>query len=133
MAVINGPQFPVITKGKRVKIGTFTAVGNQLQFTWMEPSVTHSASLLVQVVANGSVTTLTADIQISLNGGTTFNAQVAAGLATVASNTAGINFQTGPLQSIALPGVGSEAILQFVVATLVFNTATSADVFVLMA
>ena len=133
MALKNGPQFPVIPKGKRVKIGTFTVAGDQLQFALMEPSYVHSGSLLVQVVANGTVTTLTADIRISLDGGTTFTAQTAAGAATVASNTTGLNFQTGPLQSIALPGVGSEAILQFVVATLVFGTATSADVWVLMA
>lgn len=133
MAVINGPQFPVILKGRRTKIGTFTAVGNQLQFTLMEPSYVHSSSIIVQVVGNGTITTLTADIRISLDGGTTFTAQTVAGAATVASNTAALNFQTGPLQSIALPGVGSEAVLQFVVATLAFGTATSADVWVLMA
>src|SRR5215813_9625882 len=101
MAVINGPQFPVIPKGKRVKIGSFTAVGNQLQFTLMEPSYVHSGSVIFQVVANGTVTTLTADIRISLDGGTTFTAQTAAGAATVASNTSALNFQTGPLQSVA--------------------------------
>lgn len=135
MAVINGPQFPVITKGKRTKIGTFTAAGNQLQFSLMEPSYVHSSSIIVQVIGNGTITTLTADIRISLDGGTTFNPQTGtvAGSSTVASNTAAINFQTGPLQSVAIPGVGSEAILQFVVVTLTFGTATSADVWVLMA
>lgn len=133
MAVKNGPQFPNITKGKRVKIGTFTVNADQLQFSLSPLSYEHSGSLIIQVIANGTVTTLTADIQISLDGGTTFNAQAAAGAATVASNTAALNFQTNPLQSVALPGVGGEAILQFVVKSLTFGTATSADVWGLMA
>src|SRR5262249_37148183 len=128
MALKNGPQFPVILKGKRTKIGTFTVAGDQLQFALMEASYVHSGSIIVQVIGNGTITTLTADIRISLDGGTTFTAQTAAGGATVASNTTALNFQTGPLQSVALPGVGSEAVLQFVVATLAFGTATSADV-----
>jgi hypothetical protein len=134
MALKNGPQFPVVTKGKAVNIGTFTAATDQLQFTLAPDSVVHCGSLIVQVVANGTVTTLTADIRISLDGGTTFNAQTVAGAATVASATAGLNFAGSPLQSVALPGVASEAILQFVVlAGLAFGTATSAKVLVLMA
>lgn len=133
MAIKNSPNFPNLTKGRPVKIGTFTANGDQLQFAISPFSYEHSGSLIVQVVPNGTVTTLTADIRISLDGGTTFTAQSAAGAATVASNTAAINFQTGPLQSIALPGVGGQCSLQFVVASLTFGTATSADVWGLVA
>jgi len=131
MALKNGPQFPNVAFAKRTKIGTFTANGDQLQFSISARSYEHSGSMIFQVVANGTVTTLTADIQISLDGGTTFNPQSAAGAATVASNTAGLNFQTSPLLSVALPGVSGECSLQFVVKTLTFGTATSADVWVL--
>lgn len=139
MAIKNGSKsisgsgviFPAVEKGKPVKIGTFTTNGDQLQFALAPYSVEHCGSIIVQVVANGSVTTLTADIQLSLDGGVTFTAQTAAGTATVASNTSALNFQTGPLQSIAIPGVGGELSLQFVVKSLTFNTATAADVWVL--
>lgn len=138
MALKNGAgftpsNFPVVVKGKATLLGTITANGDQLQFSLAPFSFEHSGSILIQVIGNGTITTLTADIQISLDGGTTFNAQTAAGSATVASNTAAINFQTGPLQSIALPGVGGEASLQFVVKSLAFGTATSAKVIALMA
>jgi hypothetical protein len=142
MALKNGSAglvpnfFPVVVKGKRTFLGTFTTAGDQLQFSLAPFSYEHSGSVVFQIIpvaAGGTITTLTCDIQISLDGGVTFNAQVAAGAATVASNTAGINFQTGHVQSVALPGVGAEAVLQFVVATLALGTATSVQVWALMA
>jgi hypothetical protein len=141
MALKNGPGlvpsfFPVVVKGKRTLLGTITTAGDQLQFSLAPDSYAHSGSVIFQIIPvapAGTITTLTCDVQISLDGGVTFNAQVAAGAATVASNTAGINFQTGHLQSVALPGVGAEAALQFVAATLVFGTATAITVWALMA
>src|SRR4029077_11343812 len=133
MAVINAGAIQKITVCKPEKIGTFTANGNQIQFSLSEQSYYHCGSLIIQVIANGTVTTLTADIQISLDGGITFNAQTAAGAATVASNTAGLNFQSSPLQSVAIPAVGGQVSLQFVVKSLTFGTATSADVWALVA
>lgn len=141
MALKNGPglvpsNFPVVVKGKSTLLGSITTAGDQLQFSLAPDSYQHSGSVIFQIIpvaAGGTITTLTVNIQISLDGGTTFDNQAAAGSSTVASNTAGINFQTGHLQSVALPGVGAEAVLQFVAATLVLGTATSFKVFALMA
>lgn len=140
MAIVNGPAggggpFPKVTVGKRTKIGSITAAGNQLQFGLSEQSFYHCGSIIIQSVPQapgGTITTFTADIRLSLDGGVTFAAQSAVGAATVASNTAGLNFQTTPLQSIAIPGVGGELSLQFVAVTFVLGTATSADIWVLL-
>lgn len=140
MSLKNGPgfvpsNFPVVVRGKSTLLGSITTQGDQLQFSLSSESYPHLGSVIFQIIpvaAGGTITTLTVNIQISLDGGTTFDNQVAAGAATVASNTAAINFQTGHLQSVALPGVGGEAVLQFVAATLTLGTATSFKVFALM-
>lgn len=141
MALKNGPglvpsNFPLVVRGKNTFLGSITTQGDQLQFSLSTDSYPHCGSVIFQIVpvaANGTITTFTVNIQISLDGGVTFDNQAAAGAATVASNTAGINFQTGHLQSVALPGVGGEAVLQFVAATLTLGTATSIKVFASMA
>lgn len=139
MALKNGPglvpsNFPLVVKGKRTLLGTITTAGDQLQFSLAPDSYVHSSSVIFQAIPiGGTITTFTADVRISLDGGVTFNPQKAAGAATVASNTAAIDFVAGPLESVALPGVGAEAVLQFVAATFVLGTGTGATIIALMA
>lgn len=134
MAVVNGPApFVKVSPGRPTKIGSIATATDILQFALSEPSFYHSGSVVFQVVPNGTVTTFTANIAISLDGGTTFNVQTGnVGTATVASTTSGLNFQTAPLQNVALPGVGGQISVQFQAATLTLGTATKIDVWVLL-
>lgn len=135
MAVVNGPApFPKISPGKPTKIGSIATVTDILQFSLSENSGYHLGSIVFQAIPNGTVTTFTVNINVSLDGGTTFNTQTGnVGAATIASNTSGLNFQTGPLQNVAMPGIGGQCSLQFAAATLTLGTATKIDIWALVA
>ena len=133
MSVTNGPQFPNVPVGRPTKIGTILVAGDQLQFSMSATSVMHAVgAVLFQSVANGTITTFTADIRMSLDGGTTFTAQTVGGGFTSGSNTAALNFQTGPLMVVGLPGAGGQMSFQFVAVTFVLGTATKADIWAIL-
>jgi hypothetical protein len=134
MAVVNGPApFVKVVVGKPTKIGSIATATDVLQFALSEQSFYHCGSIVFQAVPNGTVTTFTANIAISLDGGTTFATQIGTTPATVASTTAAINFQTQPLQNVAIPAVGGQISLQFQAATLTLGTATKIDIWALVA
>lgn len=134
MAVVNGPLFPKIGPGRPTLLGLIKASTDVLQFSLSENSGYHLGSIIFQAVPNGSVTTFTANVAISLDGGTTFNIQTGnVGSATIASTTSGLNFQTAPLQNVAMPGVGGQCSLQFQAASLTLNSATQIAIWALVA
>lgn len=145
MAVVNGPQFPLVTFGKPVLLGLIKTATDVLQFSLPNRTDYHLGHLMVQAVPNGTVTTFTANIAFALNiPGTgqlagpasgvaaTFNSQAPAGGSTLASTTAGLNFQTTPLFSVALPGIGGQVACQFQAATLTLGTATQIEIWALI-
>lgn len=134
MAVVNGPQFPKLGVGRPVKLGSIATATDILQFSLSENSGFHLGSIVFQAIPNGTVTAFTVNIQMSLDGGTTFNIQTGnVGASTVASNTGGLDFGTKQLQNVALPGVGGQLSMQFAAATLTLGTATKIDIWGLLA
>lgn len=134
MAILNGPApFPKLPFGKPVKLGTVATATDGFQFSISEDSYRHAGCIIFQMIpVGGTITTFTANIQFSLDGGTTWDAQTSAGTATVASNTAGINFQTGHLENVAIPGIGGQVSIRFQTATFVLGTGTGADIWALV-
>lgn len=134
MAVVNGPGVLKLSPGKPMKLGVIATATDILQFALSEPSFYHSGSIVFQSVpVGGTITTFTANIAISLDGGVTFNTQTGnVGTATVASTTSALNFQTSPLQNVAIPGVGGQISVQFQAATFVLGTATGATIWALV-
>jgi hypothetical protein len=134
MAVVNGPQFPKLPVGKSVKVGTVTTATDILQFAMSEQSYYHSGALIIQAVPNGTVTTFTAALAMSLDGGVTFSTQTGnIGGATVASTTSTLTFTANTLQNVAIPGVGGQVSLQFQTTALTLGTATKVDIWMLVA
>lgn len=128
MATVNGPQFPTVALGKPTKLGSIATSTDVLQFSMPARTDSHLGHIVFQAIPNGTVTTFTAAVNISLDGGTTYNPQKPAGGTTLASDTSALNFQTTPLQSAAMPGVGGSHSLQFAAATLTLGTATKIDI-----
>lgn len=137
MAVLNATNPPKLPFGKPVKLGTITTNTDQFQFTFSEPSYLHSGSLIFQIVPaapGATITTLTVNVVFSLDGGVTFDPQTGnVGAATVASTTSALAFATNHLQSLAIPALGGQISARFNVTALTFGTATSADVWALVA
>lgn len=137
MAVLNAANPPKVTVGRPVKLGSITAATDQFQFSISENSGYHLGSLIFQIVpqpAGGTITALTTNIAISLDGGTTFDPQTGnVGASTVASSTGALDFHTNHCQNVAMPGVGGQISLRWNTQTLTFGTATSVDLWVLLA
>lgn len=92
MALVNGPQFPNLVSGKATKLGTWTANGQQLQFT-----TSVSTWIRQQIVV------LQFDYNIAATGAGSFNV-----LASIDQNA---NF---PIlaSAVALPTAVTSAIIQ---------------------
>jgi hypothetical protein len=117
LAVVN-KQPPLLKVGSPTKIGTITANGDQLRFAIPVECSRWRGQLMLQAVANGTVTTFTANINASIDGS---NYQ------PLPAQTA-LNFQTTPLQRIESSGCGGLPV-EFQVASLTLGTATAIDIF----
>jgi hypothetical protein len=134
MAVVNGPGTPKLSVGKRTRIGSIATATDILNFAMSEYSGYHLGSLIVQAVPiGGTVTTFTANMQFSLDGGVTFATQFGTTPATIASTTSAMDFIAHPLQNIAIPGFGGDCSFQLAAATFVLGTGTRADIWMLVA
>lgn len=74
--VINGPQFPMVTRGRPANLGTISASGQAVQFTISAPHGSSSncpnGTDALTVITTGTLSATVPVLECSLDGGTTW-------------------------------------------------------------
>ncbi len=139
--VVNGPQYPKLTYGKPLKLGSLVSVADTLQF-----SVTGGSSdifgclgsIIFQIIANGTVTSAHVGLGASCDGGTNTGFQTGAvGGGSFSSNTPAIDVHLagnsgGLIINLQIPSLAGQITMRLVLGDVVYGTASKFDVWALV-
>lgn len=124
----NAPNIPALTRGKPAKIGTLTAINQAVQWSVPEPSRDHQGFMVIQV-PTGATGTVTAILEVSLDGGVTWAGWPVGTQGTTGSSPLSGDTQASFTANYQIQGMAGAAFrFGFSGAT----TVTSADVYVLV-